>query len=100
VARKPDLGFLIMDNDLTKHRLEIAEAVLLSLAVLGNRVERVPIYALEWHPDFSPGRCQRPGKGGNAQQMLAEQQRTTDGMIIVHFLDAFVQKSRTSSTST
>jgi hypothetical protein len=83
-----------MDNDLTKHRLEIAEAVLLSLAVLGTAWSAYQSTLWSGIQTFSLADANARGREATAQQMLAEQQRTTDGMVIVHFLDAFLQKKQ------
>lgn len=83
-----------MDNDRVKSRLEIAEAVLLSLAVLGTAWSAYQSTLWSGIQTFRLAEANARGREAAAQQMLAEQQRTIDGVLIMHFLEAMVQRKQ------
>lgn len=81
-----------MDNDRINRRLEIVEAVLLSLAVLGTAWCAYEGTRWSGIQTFRMAEANAKAREATAKQVLAEQQRTLDGLIIMNIVQAVVEK--------
>ena len=81
-----------MDKDRINHRLEIVEAVLLSLAVLGTAW--CAYEGTRWGgiQTFRMADANAKAREAAAKQVLAEQQRMLDGIVIMNLVQAVVEK--------
>ncbi len=81
-----------MDRDRLTHRLEIVEAVLLSLAVLGTAW--CAYEGTRWGgiQTFRIAEANASAREAAAKQVLAEQQHTLDAIVIMNLVQAVVEK--------
>ena len=81
-----------MDSDRINRRLEILEAVLLSLAVLGTAWSAYQGTLWSGIQTFRLADANGKGREATAKQLLAAEQRTLDGNIMMNFVQAVVEK--------